>query len=71
MSPSADEIAKKIGRDLKVGDILTARHGYIRSLEVVNPRVPGEDGKDLVEVAELTPHGPVQETNLYPRTENE
>ena len=68
MSPTADQLAKEIGRDLQEGDILTPRYGHI-NVEVVNPGVV-VDGKNCVSVAELTPHGRVEKTEFYSRTKN-
>jgi len=86
MSPTADELAEQINRDLKPGDVLVRKMPSFLSrfrvnCEVVNPHVQGRWNKllrpfglkgevDSVEVAELTSHGRSEETLLYRRKAN-
>ena len=78
MSPSAEQIELRIGRNLKQRDVLRSQD---QSLEVLNPEVPAGEGYfeglygktmfsvPTVEVRELTPQGPGTETAFVPRND--
>lgn len=64
MSPSAEQLEKRIGRKLKTGDVLRTDD---KSFEVLEPNVPAGEGHfsgggsidaPTVKVRELTPQGP-------------
>ena len=84
MSPSPNNLAKRINRDLTQGDVLLHpldNNGITKAYEVVSPHFAGKRRKilgllgmkveiDCVRVRELTQHGPVERTNVYSRDEN-